>query len=456
METGMHPNPFTVAGAAEDKGLAWRFILNAETRKQFWLDDDTAGFCRKTAFVLGAVYIVWVAYWFVGFFLIFPMPAAMEIFRIAAMVIPKILIKDGAILLLIFIGALTLHDRYRKTNILVDAQGMHFQGFVFKSIRGFYAWDEFAQIRSAVFRKQDVLVFIDRYGASFRIPFGKDVKRGFWARYMHPACFLVGDGHELVLPEAIERFYSSPVTPLSEAEHKRVPALYWGRGRNFNWNPADYRSAFVFLLALAFVLVGVFGNSGFFLLDTWKSPLVLIYGLAIGTGFLFAWRCLKPLRQESWETVWVVSLVFAAALWFLVATVAPLLPVWLGKARQETFFLQEEGVHYSSRQTWHAVRDKDMPFSRSFGYTFTKERPRSAPGTEKEFTLYCFLGLCAISTDEIDALRLSSPDAQSGTGDGMPPVDGCKQPGLQAPAASAPPQEQGCDAASSARQGTSD
>ncbi|MDR3352903.1 MAG: hypothetical protein LBO00_07895, partial [Zoogloeaceae bacterium] len=176
---------------------------------------------------------------------------------------------------------------------------------------------------------------------------------------------------------------------------------------------------FLLALALAFVLLGVLflASSQLVLLESWKSPLALLYGLTIGFGFLFAWRFLKALRQESWETAWIAALLFAAAVGFLTAALAPRLPLWLGEERRETFALQEANRRYPEQQTWHAAQDKGSLLPRSFRYKLPKEHPRPEPGAKREFTLRCFLGLCAMSQGELKPLwEQESEDRDRGSG----------------------------------------
>jgi hypothetical protein len=244
-----------------------------------------------------------------------------------------------------------LHAHSRNLAIVVEEKGMAFHGFLFTNIRKHYEWQDFVQIRRMPQSQGDVLVFIDRYGRSFLIRFGKQrtPKRKFfpwsfsWSelkkeKQNRPIRFFVGDGHALSLLEAIEEFHG-PVTPLEEGEKKKIPALHQG----FCWNPViEGRASRLALAATCLILLTLAGHfTQYFLLDTWQSRACgWADWLFCGLGFFFAWRCLK--REESREAAWIISLLFAAPLWFLATPAATLLPVWLGEARQETFIVPQD------------------------------------------------------------------------------------------------------------------
>ncbi|MDR3159342.1 MAG: hypothetical protein LBU11_10160 [Zoogloeaceae bacterium] len=331
--------------------------------------------------------------------------------------------KFGVLLFLFGIGLALLYVHCRKMAIVVEERGVALHGFPFRGRGKFYEWREFAQIRRSTFQKRDVVVFVDRYGKSFLLHFGEEeAKRGFWFRVFRSwdarrSFFFVGDGHALSLPEAIEKFHA-PVTLLEEAERKKIPALC----PCGDWNvDITGKIAHPILAALVMVIPGVlFRLSEFSLLETWQSRLLpLAYCLAVALGFAFSWRYLRELRaKESWEAAWFVSLLFAASLWFLTASAAPLLPVWLGEARKEAFAVPEkedaaqyqDGVRYpySLYQSWRSTREPGV----SFRYKIPEERRQYEPGAQREFTVHHgSLGLRAMPRAELRSLwREKKPD----------------------------------------------
>jgi hypothetical protein len=210
-----------------------------------------------------------------------------------------------------------------------------------------------------------------------------------------PLRFFVGEGHALSLSEAVEAFHG-PLTPLEEAEKKKIPALNQG----FCWNPViEGRASHLVFAATCLILLALaLGNlTSYFLLDNWQKHACGWAGwLFCGLGFAFAWRCLK--EEESREAAWLISLLFAAPLWFLATPTATLLPVWLGEAEQETFVLQDDHVY---DQNWHAEK---IP-----GLSFTQEIPREyrahKRGARQTFTVHHGpLGLYALPLAELKPL----------------------------------------------------
>jgi hypothetical protein len=412
--------PFPSPAAAADKNRAWRFALDMawQTRAPFFFrQDDGAGriFLKLLLLTIAGI-ALWAALAAALFFFMLEPPLNASEFagEVVLSFFQAMLEHPGdvfPIMLFLLVGALIL-SRLRKVAIVVDEQGIRFHGFLFLNIGKSYEWREFVQIRRStccVGREYDVLVFIDRYGRSFFIRVGAKGRKG--------AIFFVGDGHALSLPEAIERFYHLPMTPLEEAEKKKIPALRQGFGWNIHVSKG--RAAHVVLAALGAVLLGavlyLLYLPAFFLLESApRNALVLAYWLAAGAGFLLSWRYLKPVREEeSWEAAWLVSLLFAAALCFMTASAISLLPL-LGEARQETFLVpKEENDRFPNRQTWRAERDASLSFWRDI----PQEQRQYPPGAEKTFTLHCFLGLCVMPVGELKPLwKLKPEDRRQASG----------------------------------------
>jgi hypothetical protein len=298
---------------------------------------------------------------------------------------------------------LALHAYLKNLAIVVEEKGVTFQGFLFSNIGKHYAWQDFAQIRQS---QDKALVFIDRFGRSIQIHFGKPEtppKRKFFSwsvsfselrekRQNRPLRFFVGEGHTLSLSEVIEAF-QGPITPLEEAEKKNIPAL--------NRNPVvTDRTSHLALAATCLVLLAFALGSltPYFLLDNWQKHACGWAGwLFCGLGYAFAWRCLE--KEESREAAWLLSLSFAAPLWFLVTPAASLLPVWLGEeARQETFVLQDR---HGRQQVWQSETNPDLSFTQEI----PRERQAYKPGARREFTVHHGpLGLYAMPLAELRPL----------------------------------------------------
>ncbi|MDR2624808.1 MAG: hypothetical protein LBC37_00565 [Zoogloeaceae bacterium] len=417
--------------ATRDEKISYRFIPNEAARKMFFLHDNTGKAILKCLAFLCLVLLLVPSLLLLLALVIFPFyfSFARTLEFIAMLVVPlflmaagTILEKFGVLLFLSGIGLALLYVHCRKMAIVVEERGVTLHGFPFRSRGKFYEWREFAQIRRSTFQKRDVVVFVDCYGKSFLLHFGEEkAKRGFWSRIFSSrdarSSFFVGDGHALSLPEAIEKFHA-PVTLLEEAERKKIPALC----PCGDWNvDITGKIAHLILAAMVMVIPGVlFRLSGFSLLESWQSRLLpLAYCLAVAAGFAFSWRYLRELRaKESWEATWLVSLLFAASLWFLTASAAPLLPVWLGEARKEAFAVlekedaaqhQNDGRYpYSLYQSWRSTREPGV----SFHYKIPEERRQYEPGAQQEFTVYHGpLGLRAMPQAELHSLwRKKKPD----------------------------------------------
>jgi hypothetical protein len=323
---------------------------------------------------------------------------------------------------------LALHVYLKNLAIVVEEKGVTFQGFLFSNIGKHYAWQDFAQIRRvppSQPSQREALVFIDRFGRSFLVHFGKPEtppKRKFFSWFAlqkeekrrTPVRFFVGEGHALSLPEAVEAFYG-PVTPLEEAEKKKIPAL----NPCFGWNPViKGRASYLVFAATGLILLAlILGNlTPYFLLDNWqKHACGWASWLFCGLGFTFAWRCLR--QEESREAAWIISLLFAAPLWFLVMPTATLLPAWLGGARQETFVLQN---NCCNQQNWQSETNPDLSFTQEIpcsrqarephgrkqgGQEILRKRQPRKPGAQREFTVYHGpLGLYAMPLSELAPL----------------------------------------------------
>ncbi|MDR2636723.1 MAG: hypothetical protein LBB55_00105 [Zoogloeaceae bacterium] len=411
-------------GSAPRDENTYRFILDERTRKLNLLNDSTGKVCLKIILFLfiGSFSIV-VGLYAIAFLFIVPSTHFLESLDLwirfyQSIVMDFLLSPDkGFLWFLLLVGVAFLHSHARKIGIVADKKGITFNSFLFLDIGKHYEWHEFAQIRRSHFRGNEVIVFIDRYGKSFRIQFGKETAQsqrpGFFSWFFSsfhshwkgeiPRPF-VGDGHPFSLPEIIEKFHA-PVTPLDEAERKKIPALTG----LFSWDVGIAgRAGHLVLAALCMALLSfVLYNQGmdFFLLETWQSRgLILVCWLAGGLGFVFSWRYLRDLRQkESWEAAWIVSLSFAACLWFLVTSIASLLPVY-GETRQEAFFVVRapDGLYEASRQYWHSVNEPDRL---SFWVKIPRERRQYDPGAQREFTIHHGpLGLHAMPLSEIEPL----------------------------------------------------
>jgi hypothetical protein len=308
---------------------------------------------------------------------------------------------------LFLLAFLALHAYLKNLAIVVEEKGVTFQGFLFSNIGKHYAWQDFVQIRRVPPSQPsqgEALVFIDRFGRSLLIHFGKPEtppKRKFFSwsifaelrgkKQNRPLRFFVGEGHVLSLSEAIEAFHG-PLTPLEEAEKKKIPAL--------NRNPViEDRASRLVSAAACLLFLALVQNYGtpYFLLDTWQSRACGWAGwLFCGLGFAFAWRCLK--KEENREAAWIVALLFAAPLWFLVTPTATLLPVWLGEARQETFVLQD---NRGRQQNWQSEANPELSFTQKI----PRNRQAHKLGARREFTVYHGpLGLYAMLLAELAPL----------------------------------------------------
>jgi hypothetical protein len=395
---------FSFSDAAENKTRAWRFILN----EVLWnASGGTGKLFLDFLLLLGLgllVCVILVAA--VGYVHSLQVFTTDDIHVLAWVMFDMFfgLIDDRvnlSFMVLGYSGCALVHLRLKKVSIVVDARGIQFNGFLFMGIGKFYAWNEFVQIRRLSpysHMGYDILIFVDCYGKSFSIRNGAtDPKNGV---------FFVGDGHTLSLLEAIERFYPDPIALLDDAERRKIPVLrFWDV---WNINIAG-RAMHALMAALGVAVIGFFLHGiPFFLLENWKSHgLILVHWLAAGAGFALCWHYLKTLRQESWETAWIVSVLCGAALFFLSFSSAPLVPAWLGEARQEQFSVQKR--NNTQQQVWRATHNFDSERDYLlFALDIPDGKRRYAPGAEKEFPLRCLFGLCAMSTDELDALRLSS------------------------------------------------
>jgi hypothetical protein len=409
----IHEEP-TEAFSPSDE-TTYRFILDERTRKQFYLNESTGKFSSKMILFITITVSLFMAVPFIILSLLYP-----EVLK-AWKIICKVIIVNlflrpdiGAFWFLLFTGFALLHSHLRKISIVMDEKGVTFNGFLFANIEKHYGWHEFAQIRSSHFRGNDVIVFIDRYGKSFRIQFGKEEaelpqKKPCFRlprRGERPPRPFVGDGHPFSLPDIIERFYA-PVTPLNETERRKIPAL-----TGFSWDTGSAgRVGHLALAVLCMVFLNIvlrIHNINFFLLETWQSQsLILGYWLVGGLGFVFSWHYLRDFRQkESWESTWIVSLSFAACLWFLVTPAAILLPLYLGEARQETFFVpRTQDVLYPNRQYWHSVNEPErLSFWVDIPHKQRQYKPGD-PGAQREFTVYRGpLGFYAMPFTEIKPL----------------------------------------------------
>ncbi|MDR2689784.1 MAG: hypothetical protein LBB76_08525 [Azoarcus sp.] len=351
-------------------------------------------FCQGVLFLVGIL-----------FFTNFPVEQMMEALSSVFMTFweklgERFLRLDLSVWPLFLLTFLALHAYFKNLAIVVAEKGVTFQGFLFSDIGKHYAWQDFAQIRRVPQSQGEALVFIDRFGRSIQIYFGepKTPKRQFfsWAtskekKQNRPVRFFVGEGHVLSLSEAIEAFHG-PVTPLEEAEKKKIPAL--------NQDLVIEGRAFCLVIAAACLLLLVLflgHRMPYFLLDTWQNRACGWVGwLFCGLGFFFAWRCLK--QEESREAAWVISVLFAAPLYFLPRPAAPLLSVWLGEARQETFVLQH---NCCNQQNWQSAASPDLFFTQEIPC----KRQAYKPGVRREFTVYHGMpGFYAIPFAELETL----------------------------------------------------
>jgi hypothetical protein len=382
----------------------YRFILDEKTRKRLFLNARMGTFCLRMILLLIIAFLLPVLLSFLFLSVFLPSlwsPEVLEILKIMwSVTITKLFLSPGIgfFWFLLFIGLAFLHSNFRKINIVVDKKGVRFHGFLFRNIEKHYEWHEFVQIRSSHFRGNAVIVFIDRYGRSFRIQFGKEAVapgkkswrlrlRSPWRNEGLPSPFFVGDGHPFSLPEVIEQFHA-PVTPLDEAERRKIPALTMSM---FSWDVCIAgRAAHLALAMLCLLFLNIVLRLhciSFLPLETWQSRgLILGYWLAGSLGFVFSWHYLRDLRKERWEVTWIVSLSFAACLWFLVTPLSILLPVYLGEARQETFFVpRAQDALYANRQYWHSVNE---PERLSFWVEIPHKERQYKPGAQREFTVY--------------------------------------------------------------------
>jgi hypothetical protein len=391
---------------------SYRFV---QDRSELFLNDSTGKICLKIVVLMFLV--------FLGFLLVLGavfLARGIAIMEQVKTILPSVVMELGNVFLkspvslLYLLPLLALHAYLRRLAIVVEEKGVTFQGFLFSNIGKHYEWRDFVRICRVSQSQGEALVFIDRYGRSFLIHFGEPRTRTFgrrffswsvsWTKLMkeenqnrpRPLCF-VGDGHTLSLPEAIEEFHGQ-VTPLEEGEKKKIPALHQG----FCWNSviegraSNLAFAACCLILLALVLVRYL-TTQYFLLDTWQSRVCgWTSWLFCGLGFSFVWRCLK--KEESREVAWIISLLFAAPLWFLVTPAATLLPAWLGEARQETFIAQDGR---GRRQDWRAEKIPGLSFAREI----PRQRRAHEPGARREFTVYHGpLGLYAMPFAELKPL----------------------------------------------------
>ncbi|MDR2364632.1 MAG: hypothetical protein LBD68_02090 [Zoogloeaceae bacterium] len=403
----------------------YHFIQNGK-RKKLLYDDSTGKACLKLALVFFAVFFLYMMLTTGVFWQVAPdsmtSEEKMKIFVSLWEILLKNFFMDANTLsfaLLFVIGFAFFHSQAKKVGVIVSERGIAFSGFNglwFPDIRKFYEWNEFVQIRRAAVGEREVVVFIDRYGKSFFLPYGKEEPppprffslsfSGDWFHLRQPVAspgwFLVAEGHALLLPEVIERFHV-PLTPLADAEKKKIPALaWWGP----SWNiPIEGKAAHLVFIALAALFLNLVlraSGSWFFLLENWQSKaFILANWLAGGLGFAFAWRCLK--REESREAAGILAFSLAASLWFLATPVVSFLPVWFGEARQETFFVPREKLPgFDERQYWRAERDPQHLF---FWLEIPKERRQYEPGAKRDFTIrHGPFGLAAMKRDEFRAL----------------------------------------------------
>jgi hypothetical protein len=266
--------PFPSISTAEDRNRVWRFVLDVEwqTRFPFFFgkDDGTGRIFLKLLLVTIASIALLATLFAAIFFFLFKAPADASEFA------GKVVLSffqtaqerpgDAFNIIPFLLGGALILSHLKKVAIVVDEQGIRFHGFLFFNIGKSYEWREFAQIRRSTLyhldKGYDVLVFIDCYGRSFFIRVGAKRRRS--------DIFFAGDGHALSLPEIIERFYHVPITPLEEAEKKKIPALRQGFGWNINVSTG--RAAHVVLAALGVVLLGFvlypLHGSAFFLLES--------------------------------------------------------------------------------------------------------------------------------------------------------------------------------------------
>ncbi|MDR1351026.1 MAG: hypothetical protein LBJ59_09700 [Zoogloeaceae bacterium] len=305
----------------------------------------------------------------------------------------------------------------RRQSIVIDQEGIAFHHFLFYGRAPRYAWSEFVQIRHMTRvieaikkRPLEYLVFIDRYGNSFRIQIlsaaqkarisgqKNRLKRYFLKMFSDENLFFAGDGHPLSLQEAIEVFYP-PITPLDEEEKKKIPVFCfvgagWSVDLTARCRQVCTLAAFILLLALVLFWLA----AEFLPLDIWEYLFrKLIFWLAGALAFALAWRYLRA--EKSRESAWLSSGLIAAVAVLLMMTLTTLLPAWFGKADNETFRLEENN---SLQQTW---RSTVFPHASFQIRSDRRYRKYDKLETELELPLYRLPGLQSISGDTLKSLH---------------------------------------------------